>query len=383
MLLETVLSKVSDWRYIDFVCIKSKSTTLSTAIYYWNGHPVFERELSLYDVKYIDFTQKIGCYAASEKISDGNDLHDRFYIKVNVTDSHQEQLLIDYLLNGKVLSEHQKNILSHIRNISTILNDTTDYRALYYCGFSKLACSNEYDGIRFYFKTFGADESIKKDMDCVCYLEAYEYIRNDSALQIVKELILENKASLRCIGLEFTENSSIKIKYYLYESLGGYVPTRLLEVLKKYPLFSKDAENLISVWDEFRPVPCIWMQISSGYHDKDSSISVYLNGDVMRKEKYYSLREGLILRDIGGISFIIDIHEKSYYDLKKLLSVNETGQIIFTYLTLNGVCNLDGIVSYLKTFIKNYSADLYPIIYADCKAFIEHLQSSGYLEEVT
>lgn len=32
--------------------------------------------------------------------------------------------------------------------------------------------------------------------------------------------------------------------------------------------------------------------------------------------------------------------------------------------------------------IKNYSADMYPVIYSDCKRFVERLKQSGYLQEV-
>ena len=48
----------------------------------------------------------------------------------------------------------------------------------------------------------------------------------------------------------------------------------------------------------------------------------------------------------------------------------------------NGVCTLDGIVSYLRSLIKNYNAELYPVIYSDCKMFVENLESKGYLMEV-
>ena len=79
---------------------------------------------------------------------------------------------------------------------------------------------------------------------------------------------------------------------------------------------------------------------------------------------------------------LIDIYEKQYYDFQELFSVNETGQVIIKYLMTNGVCTLDGIVSYLRSLIKNYNAELYPVIYSDCKMFVENLESKGYLMEV-
>lgn len=127
---------------------------------------------------------------------------------------------------------------------------------------------------------------------------------------------------------------------------------------------------------------CDLLQVSSGFSNGDESINMYLKSQTKYQKPYFSMREGLILRDIGGISFLIDTHEKQYYDLKELFSVNETGRVIIKYLMENEVCTLDGIVSQLRSLIKNYNAELYPVIYSDCKIFIELLQSYGYLMEV-
>ena len=37
----------------------------------------------------------------------------------------------------------------------------------------------------------------------------------------------------------------------------------------------------------------------------------------------YQVREGIILRDIAGIYFLIDINKKNFYDLQKIDTVNE------------------------------------------------------------
>ena len=124
------------------------------------------------------------------------------------------------------------------------------------------------------------------------------------------------------------------------------------------------------------------MQVSSGFSNGDESINMYMKSQTNYQKTYFSMREGLVLRDIGGISFLIDIYEKQYYDFQELFSVNETGQVIIKYLMTNGVCTLDGIVSYLRSLIKNYNTELYSVIYSDCKMFVENLESKGYLMEV-
>lgn len=80
------------------------------------------------------------------------------------------------------------------------------------------------------------------------------------------------------------------------------------------------------------------MQVSSGFSNGDESINMYMKSQTKYQKTYFSMREGLVLRDISGISFLIDIYEKQYYDFQELFSVNETGQVIIKYLMTNGVC---------------------------------------------
>ena len=173
-----------------------------------------------------------------------------------------------------------------------------------------------------------------------------------------------------------------KIKYYLCKTdINNDIKDLLLE-LRKYPQYFKTVDTLLEIIDDIRDESCDLLQISSGYSNDDESINLYLDSPIKHKKKYYSVREGLVLRNIGGVVFLIDIHEKHYYDLKNLFSVNETGKSIIEYMMQQGVCTLDGIVSYLRSVIKDYNAQLYPIIYSDCKMFVELLQRNGYLQEV-
>lgn len=377
-----VITEMKDWSHIDYICVKSKSDGLHTDIYYLDGHPNFEASLTVYDKNFIDFTRKIDCYGISEKmISDGN-MSDRFYVRVNINNEQQELKLIDYLQKKKKLSNEQHQILDYFRHIRVGINEDRDYRSLYYCGFSKKNESAEYDSIRFYFKTFGADESLRYDFDFINYCAQCPQIKADETFPVIRDLVLNERAGLRCIGVDITDSCLTKIKYYLYPTDMNNSVNELLLELKRYPQYIQNVDTLLKIMDNIQDLHCDLIQISGGGSGKETSINLYLNSPIKYKKKYYSIRDGLVLRDIGGVVFLVDIHEKHYYDLKNLFSVNETGKTIIEYMTQQGVCTVDGIVSHLRSVIKDYDADLYPIIYSDCEMFVEQLQKNGYLLEV-
>ena len=382
MLNKSSISEIMDWSHVDYVCIKAKSGILFEDIYYLDGHPMFESSLTDFDMNFINFTHSINVYGISEKMFGNSSSLDRCYVRVNISDEQQELKLVDYLRQGNKLSLEQESILDYLRNMDSIIKNTDDYRPLYYCGFSKESKSSRYNSIRFYFKTFSKDESMRYDFDCIKYFAQCPIIKKDITFQIVCDLILNKSAGLRSIGVDISDSCSVKIKYYLCEIPGGNKISEVLLKLKKYSHYVNNVEALFTIIPDLQNYHCDLLQISSGFFNGDESINIYMKSKTKYQKKYFSIREGLVLRDLGGISFLIDIHEKQYYDLKELFSVNETGQVIIKYLMINGVCTLDGIVSHLRSLIKNYNNELYPAIYSDCKMFIELLQSYGYLMEV-
>ena len=377
-----IFTQLKDRDHIDYICIKSKSDGLHTDVYYLDGHQTFETSLTSYDLKFIDFTRDIDCYGISEKMLGDSCMSDRFYVRVNISNEQQELKLIDYLQKKQNLSNEQIQILDYLRNMGAGTEKNRDYRSLYYCGFSKKSKSVKYDSVRFYFKTFGADESLRCNIDYLSYCEQCPIIKEDKIFPVIRDLVLNKRAGLRCIGVDISDIHLTKIKYYLCKTdINNDIKDLLLE-LRKYPQYFQTVDTLLEIIDDIRDESCDLLQISSGYSNDDESINLYLDSPIKHKKKYYSVREGLVLRNIGGVVFLIDIHEKHYYDLKNLFSVNETGKSIIEYMMQQGLCTLDGIVSYLRSVIKDYNAQLYPIIYSDCKMFVELLQRNGYLQEV-
>lgn len=381
MILKKIIDENEDWGHIDYVCIKARANNLHVATYYLDGHLNFEKSLTLYDKDFINFTRHIGVYGTSEKILGENSVSDRIYVRVNISSEYQEVKLIDYLKKEKNFSIEQCQVLNHLRCMKFEFNDK-DYRSLYYCGFSKENEDSDYENIRFYFKTFGADESKGYDFEAIKYLEKCPIIEKDATFQLVRNLVLNGWAGLRSVGLDIADNGFIKIKYYLCQGNTNNTVKEWLREIKKYSEYKQTVNMLFSNISDIEDFYCDLMQISGGYDNKEKSINMYLEKETEYKKQYYSIRDGLVLRNVGGVIFLVDIYEKHYYDLKKLLSVNETGQVIIEYLMKNGVCTIDGIVSHLRSLIKNYCAEMYSSIYDDCKRFIKQLQNAGYLQEV-
>ena len=384
MLKNVLTSEIKDWNNVDYVCIKAKQGNLSESVYYLDGHPIMESSFTESDKDFIRFTRSINSYGVSEKMLSNTSSDDRFYVRVNISSEQQELKLVDYLSQGDCLSPNQKQILDHLRNMCSVTKETNDYRSLYFCGFSKEHKLDNYSSIRFYFKTFSISESPHNMADYIDYCEQCPVIKEDPTFQIIRNLVVAKCVRLRCIGIDLSDCCSVKIKYYLYVACGDDSISKLLLKLKKYPQYTQNADSLLKVVPAMyaKHLYCELLQISAGFSNEDANISVYLKAPTEYKKIYYSMREGLVLRDIGGISFLIDTHEKHYYDLKELLSVNETGQAIIKYLMIAGVSTLGGIVSYIRSLIKDNDKELYSVIYSDCETFVDLLQTNGYLLEV-
>lgn len=171
MVDKKLFDEITDWSRIDYICIKSKMRSLDTSVYYLDGHPMFEKTLSGSDMEFMDFVREIKGYGTSEKMIDSKTTMDRFYVRVNLENDQQERELIDYLKKKVKTSEEQMEFLDYLRGIDNVIKSKNDCKSLYYCGFSKKDTSSEFDEIRFYFKTFGVDESIHYDEEISSYLE--------------------------------------------------------------------------------------------------------------------------------------------------------------------------------------------------------------------
>lgn len=373
-------NNVFDWSYVDYVSIKAKDGKMKREMYLLDGHPLYDTYITREDKKLVAFARTLGCYGNSEKMFDEYFSMDRFYIRTNIISKEQEECIIEYLCQKRRLTNHQQQLLKIMENLESVIDDKKDYNPLYYCGFAKKNDAKEYDQIRFYYKTFSADEKIRFDEECIQYLESFSDFQNDAMFNVVKELVYSKKTGIRCIGIEFGDNDLIKIKYYLCESERGKSLNEVLSELSHFSQLHKSGMSLLNKQEELRNVKLAMIQISNGKNE-DANINLYIEPLHRKTRKYYCLREGLVLRNIGDVWFLIDIYEKFYYEKKNLFTLNDIGKIIVEFLIENKVCTIDGMVSYIKSQIKNAVPELNAVIHDDCNEFAVMLLSKGFLKE--
>ena len=342
---------------------------------------MYEQYLTKTDMQFIDFTREIGVYGTSEKMNLSNKEIDKFYIRTNISNQKQEISLIKYLSANKILSNNQKDIINYLRNIDIRVNEN-DYKSFYFCGFSKNIASKEFDTIRFYFKCFGVDEMTDNNMDYLEYCEQYPTIRKDITFQIIKKMIIQGQVKLRSIGIEISNPHELKIKYYISQSKETVDLSNILYNLKQYDQYKTNVEKLLNNIPNKSVFKCTFIQLSSGYTNEGECINMYFEKNQNNKKIFYSIKEGIVLRDVGGVVFLIDIHEKYYYDYKNLFSVNDIGKVIIKFALNNKVFTIEAVVSYLKSIIKDYHPEMYSLIYSDCQKFINELLDLGYVEEI-
>ena len=86
------------------------------------------------------------------------------------------------------------------------------------------------------------------------------------------------------------------------------------------------------------------------------------------------IRNGFILRDVGGKTFVVAIGELSK-NFKGMITLNETGKFIWQYLSENREeCEI------VDAIMKEYKGAEKSAIEADVKEFLTKLNSENILE---
>ncbi len=86
------------------------------------------------------------------------------------------------------------------------------------------------------------------------------------------------------------------------------------------------------------------------------------------------IKNGFILRDVGGKTFVVAVGERSR-EFKGMITLNETGKIIWK--TLEKESTVDDVVNALMDACEGAPRD---VIEADVKAFIEKLKGDNIIE---
>jgi len=86
------------------------------------------------------------------------------------------------------------------------------------------------------------------------------------------------------------------------------------------------------------------------------------------------IKNGFILRDVGGKTFVVAVGERSR-EFKGMITLNETGKIIWK--TLENESTVDDVVNAIMSACEGATKD---VVEADVTAFIEKLKGDNILE---
>ena len=375
--LDFILHDEEHINSVDYICLKINNQDISVKVYCLDGHPLFEQNLDQTKKEYIQDMRKLGFYGISEipfNLPLGKKTSSKFEIRLNIKSKDDCLKALQYCKSKIKTNDKLDSLLKRISEIDDIFTEESDYHSLYFCGFDYDNHENSIKSVSIYYKTLGLnDEDLS--LNYIKFFDEIEIISHDSSFHLLKKLISKNLAVLMSIFLEIDFSGNFKLKYYCKIKDEFSIE----KILKCFPKHEHQVLylNLINDYSDLK-LDCF--QITSGYTNDDRSINLYYIPK-KNKEKYYVLRDGIILRDIAGIYFLVDINDKHCYDLKKIYRVNETGKCIVEYLR-NHICTLNGIVSYIRSVIINYEPEMYDTIYNDCETFIQYLINKGYIKEV-
>lgn len=92
----------------------------------------------------------------------------------------------------------------------------------------------------------------------------------------------------------------------------------------------------------------------------------------------YRVKEGLVTRDIKGVYFVIDIHDKHFYRNKKVNCVNAVAYTIINFInTLDEFTCLD-VAKHIHSQIKNKEVALEQVT-KDMEQFIKTMVEKGWV----
>ena len=96
----------------------------------------------------------------------------------------------------------------------------------------------------------------------------------------------------------------------------------------------------------------------------------------------YSVKEGLVLREIKGIYFVIDIHDKHFYRNKQVCCVNRIAYEIMKIVNDLKVFRIDDITRRLMPLFNKETRPTEEVLKKDVGDYILSLVKKGWAQNV-
>ena len=95
----------------------------------------------------------------------------------------------------------------------------------------------------------------------------------------------------------------------------------------------------------------------------------------------YRMREGLVCRDIAGVYFLIDIHDRHFYRNKQLNCLNATAHAMLSSMLARGSFTAEEVASDLLAKLDPRQQVPRERVEADAEKLIQFLKGKGWAEE--
>ena len=170
-----------------------------------------------------------------------------------------------------------------------------------------------------------------------------------------------------------------KTKLYIW-SLNGFDKTSTLDFLCENGYVDKSS----AVYEKIEKTDYSRLEgialCENRFGEKSVNYYFYWSGKMI-PGSYIKCRDDIVLRDIHGIYFLVDIHEKNYSTLDRLYCINKTGAFIWTIIKENDCHSIDDIFNILIRNIKDYDDSMGENIRKDIDSFLRQLFIRGYVLE--
>ena len=97
----------------------------------------------------------------------------------------------------------------------------------------------------------------------------------------------------------------------------------------------------------------------------------------------YTVGRDIVPRDIAGVYFLVDIHEKDYYVKQKMFTTNQCGYEMFKIMkSLPQPFTSDLVFEKFTALLCDYSPEMDAQIHSDIQSFVNDLLCASYVKEV-
>ena len=93
----------------------------------------------------------------------------------------------------------------------------------------------------------------------------------------------------------------------------------------------------------------------------------------------YAVREGLVTRDIKGVYFVIDIHDRHFYRNKQVTCVNRIAYEVMNVINEMDTFDLETVADKLLPLFNEETRPSRETLIEDVKAFIDVLLQRGWV----